>query len=50
MNMEKLMLEVGMKLDNNLIYYHDILVKNGLKLDKLRTLYYKKINNLQICV
>lgn len=31
--MEELVLEVGMKLDYDLIYYHDLLTSNGLKLD-----------------
>ena len=30
--MEKLVLEVGMKLDKNLIYYHELLNEHGLKL------------------
>lgn len=30
--MEELVLEVGMKLDKNLIYYHDLLTSKGLKL------------------
>ena len=28
-----LVLEVGLKLDKSLIYYHDMLLKNGLTLD-----------------
>lgn len=46
--MEELVLEVGMKLDNNLIYYHDLLIKNGLKLEFsciTHDVYYTK-NNL----
>lgn len=31
--MENLIVEVGMKLNNSLIYYHDLLINNGLKLD-----------------
>ena len=27
--MEQLVVEVGMKLEKDLIYYHDILIKNG---------------------
>ena len=45
--MEELVLEVGMKLDNSLIYYHDLLVKNGLKLDfscVTHDIYYTKEN------
>lgn len=30
--MSKLILEVGMKLDKNLIYYHELLNEHGLKL------------------
>ena len=45
--MEELVLEVGMKLDNSLIYYHDLLVKNGLRLDfscVTHDIYYTKEN------
>ena len=31
--MSELVVEVGMKLNKSLVYYHDILIKNGLKLD-----------------
>ena len=47
--MEQLVVEVGMKLENDLIYYHDILVKNGLRLDFCcitHDIYYSK-NNLE---
>ena len=46
--MEQLVVEVGMKLEKDLIYYHDILIKNGLKLDFCcitHDIYYSK-NNL----
>ena len=46
--MEKLVLEIGMKLDKNLIYYHDLLINNGLKLKFCcitHDIYYTK-NNL----
>lgn len=33
MIMEELVLEIGVKLDKNFIYYHDVLIKNGLRLD-----------------
>ena len=45
--MEEIVLEVGMKLKNSLIYYHDILIKNGLKLDfacSTHDVYYTKQN------
>lgn len=45
--MEKLVVEVGMKLDNSLVYYHDLLTKNGLRLDFsciTRDVYYTKEN------
>ena len=47
--MEQLVVEVGMKLENDFIYYHDILVKNGLRLDFCcitHDIYYSK-NNLE---
>lgn len=47
--MEKLVLEVGMKLDKNLIYYHELLIRNGLKLEFsciTHDIYYTK-NNLE---
>lgn len=31
--MEELVLEVGMKLNKSLSYYHDMLIRNGLRLD-----------------
>ena len=46
--MEQLVVEVGMKLEKDLIYYHDILIKNGLRLDFCcitHDIYYSK-NNL----
>ena len=46
--MGKLVLEVGMKLDNSLMYYHDMLLNHGLKLDMsfiTHDVYYTK-NNL----
>ena len=46
--MEQLVVEVGMKLEKYLIYYHDILIKNGLRLDFCcitHDIYYSK-NNL----
>ena len=46
--MEQLVAEVGMKLEKDLIYYHDILIKNGLRLDFCcitHDIYYSK-NNL----
>ena len=46
--MEQLVVEIGMKLENDLIYYHDILVKNVLRLDFCcitHDIYYSK-NNL----
>ena len=45
--MEELVLEVGMKLDNSVIYYHDLLVKNGLRLEFsciTHDIYYTKEN------
>lgn len=45
--MEKLILEVGMKLDKNITYYHDILIKHGLNLDFAcitHDIYYTKAN------
>jgi cephalosporin hydroxylase len=44
---EKLIVEIGMKLDKSLIYYHDILISNGLKLDYsciTKDIYYTKDN------
>jgi len=46
-----LVLEVGLKLDKSLIYYHDMLLKNGLNLDFscfTRDIYYtdKNLDNL----
>ena len=46
--MEQLVVEVGLKLEKDLIYYHDILIKNGLRLDFCcitHDIYYSK-NNL----
>ena len=43
-----LVVEVGFKLDKSLIYYHDMLIKNGLELDFVcisHDVYYTK-NNL----
>ena len=45
--MEKLILEVGMKLDKNITYYHDILTQKGLELDFAcitHDIYYTKAN------
>ena len=45
--MSELVLEVGMKLNKSLVYYHDILIKNGLKLDfacSTHDLYYTNKN------
>ena len=42
---EKLVVEVGMKLDENLIFYHEMLINHGLKLDYsciTRDIYYTK--------
>ena len=33
MNKMKLVVEGGMKLDKNLVYYHDMLIKHGLTLN-----------------
>ena len=44
---EELVVEVGMKLDKSLIYYHDMLINNGLRLDYsciTRDIYYTKDN------
>ena len=45
--MGRLILEVGMKLDKNITYYHDILIKHGLNLDFAcitHDIYYTKAN------
>jgi len=45
--MEELVLEVGLKLDQNLIYYHDMLINHGLRLDFsciTHDIYYTKEN------
>lgn len=45
--MNELVLEVGMKLNKSLVYYHDILTRNGLKLDfacSTHDVYYTKQN------
>lgn len=42
---EELVVEIGMKLDKNLIYYHEMLLKHGLELDYsciTRDIYYTK--------
>ncbi len=47
--MEKLIAEVGMELDKNLIYYHDMLVKHGLALSfacVTHDIYYTKEKSL----
>lgn len=44
----KLVVEVGMKLDKNLVYYHDMLIKHGLTLNfacVTHDLYYTKEKN-----
>lgn len=46
-NMSKLIVEVGMELDKNLIYYHDMLIKHGLYLSfacVTHDIYYTKEN------
>ncbi len=45
--MENIVLEVGMKLDKNITYYHDVLTKNELSLDFAcitHDIYYTKSN------
>ena len=44
---EELIVEIGMKLNKSLIYYHDMLINSGLKLDYsciTRDIYYTKDN------